>query len=80
MDKVKILQAAKVELMRHSWDTFVDDPPSVAQGGKGVIVTGCTACKKRTNTNAQYLEHLADDVLPVILQQAFATAREPDKQ
>ena len=58
----------------------MDDPPSVAQGGKGVIVTGCTACKKRTNTNAQYLEHLADDVLPVILRQAFATAREPDKQ
>jgi hypothetical protein len=80
MDRAKILQAAKIELMRHSWDTFVDEPPSVAQGGKGVIVMGCTACKKRTNTNAQYLEHLADDVLPAILRQAFATAREPDKQ
>jgi hypothetical protein len=22
--------------MRHTWDTFVDEPPSVAQGGDGV--------------------------------------------
>jgi hypothetical protein len=76
MDKAKILQQAKAELQRHVWDTFVDDPPSVAQGGKGVVVTGCTVCKKRTYTNAQYLRHLADDVLPVILRKAFATASE----
>jgi hypothetical protein len=49
MDKKKILAAAKTELHRHVWDTFVDHPPSVAQGGKGVVVTGCTACKKRAN-------------------------------
>jgi hypothetical protein len=48
MDKAKkseILTAAKAELMRHAWDTFVDEPPSVAQGGNGVVVTGCVACK-----------------------------------
>jgi hypothetical protein len=66
MDKAKILQAAKVELCRHTWDTFIDDPPSVAQGGKGVVVPGCGACKRRINTEAQFLKHLADDVLPVI--------------
>jgi hypothetical protein len=78
MDKAKILQQAKAELLRHVWDTYVAEPPSVAQGGKGkgVVVTGCSACKKRTNTNAQYLKHLADDVLPLILRQAFATASE----
>jgi hypothetical protein len=80
MDKAKILQQAKIELQRHVWDTYVDEPPSVAQGGKGVVVTGCSACKKRTNTNAQYLKHLADDVLSVTLRQAFATAREQEKQ
>ena len=36
--KREILQVAKTELMRHSWDTFCDSPPSVAQGGRGVIV------------------------------------------
>jgi hypothetical protein len=74
--KIAILIAAKAELLRHAWDTFVDEPPSVAQGGNGVVVTGCIACKKRTNTNAQYLKHLADDVLPVILRQAFRSANE----
>jgi hypothetical protein len=41
MDKVKILAAAKAELCRHSWTTFIDEPPTVAQGGKGVVVSGC---------------------------------------
>jgi hypothetical protein len=40
MDKAKILQAAKTELTRRHWDVFVDEPPSVAQGGKGVVVAG----------------------------------------
>ena len=74
MDKHKILAAAKAELQRHLWDTFVDYPPAVAEGGKGVVIPGCTACKKRINTNSQYLRHLADDVLPVILRKAFEIA------
>ena len=37
--KVKILKAAQTELMKHSLDTFVDNPPSVAEGGRGVVVT-----------------------------------------
>jgi hypothetical protein len=76
MDKAKILAAANAELLKHHWDTFVDEPPSVAQGGKGVVVTGCPTCKKQMNTNAQYLRHLADHVLPVILRQAFTIVRE----
>jgi hypothetical protein len=76
MDKVKILAAAKAELCRHSWHTFVDEPPSVAEGGRGVVIPGCEPCKKRINTEAQFLQHLADDVLPVILRKAFAIASE----
>jgi hypothetical protein len=48
--KREILQAAKTEIMRHRWDSFVDDPPSIAQGGKGVIVSGCPT-RKRFGTN-----------------------------
>jgi predicted methyltransferase len=72
--KREILRAAKTEIMRHRWDTFVDDPPSIAQGGKGVIVSGCPTCKKRFGTNTQYLDHLADDVMPVVLRAAFKIA------
>jgi hypothetical protein len=64
--KTRIFQSAKSELMRHSWDTFVDSPPSVAEGGNGVVIPGCPACRKRIND--QYLRHLSDDVLPIILR------------
>jgi hypothetical protein len=63
------LQAAEEELMRHEWDCFVIEPLSIAEGGKGVIVPGCVACKKLLYTNNQYLSHLALDVLPNILEQ-----------
>jgi hypothetical protein len=33
-----ILKAAQRELNRHSWGHFVDNPPSIAQGDKGVVV------------------------------------------
>ena len=41
-----ILKTAQRELHRHSFETFVDNPPSLAHGGKGVVKSGCPACKK----------------------------------
>jgi hypothetical protein len=76
MDKAKILAAAKAEMCRHTWETFIDSPPSVAQGGNGVVIPGCSTCRKRINTEAQFLRHLADDVLPIILRRSFAIASE----
>lgn len=72
--KREILQAAKKELMRHSLSTYVDEPPSVADGGHGVVVSGCATCKKPFGTITRFQEHLADDVLPTILREAFKTA------
>ena len=74
MDKAKILMTARTEFMRHSWDTFVNEPAPVAQGGKGVVITGCPRCRKRLNTIDQYMRHLADDVLPNILDRVLADA------
>jgi len=74
--KVKILSAAKAELDRHTLSTFVDEPPSVAEGGSGVVVTGCPHCRKRFQTINQLMYHLADDVLPKILRSAFDIAGE----
>jgi hypothetical protein len=71
MDKTTILQAAQAELMRHSWDTFVNNPPSFAQGGKGTVVPGCVACRKIIYSDDQFLSHLAIDVLPGILDQVL---------
>ena len=74
MDETKILVEAKAELERHVWGTFVEGKASVALGGTGVVVSGCEACRKRFGTNSQYLRHLSDDVLPVILRKAFEVA------
>jgi hypothetical protein len=75
-DKCSILQAAQRELKRHSWEHFVDDPPSIAQGGKGVVVPGCPACKKVISTSNGFIEHLANDVLPEILDAVLGSPRE----
>jgi hypothetical protein len=78
MNKHKILAEAKAELQRYVWGTYIDKGVSMALGGDGITTPGCEACRKRINTNSQYLRHLADDVLPVILQKSFETARETE--
>ena len=78
MNKAKILAAAKHELLSHSLSTFVHDPPSIAEGGSGVVVTGCPTCRKRFGTVNQLMQHLADDVLPIILRKSFEIARETE--
>jgi hypothetical protein len=35
----------------------------MAQGGKGVVIPGCPACRKRLFTMQNFIDHLADDVL-----------------
>jgi hypothetical protein len=71
MNRERILQEAKAELERHIWGTFVEGNATVALGGTGVVVSGCEACRKRFGTNSQYLRHIAEDVLPGILENAF---------
>jgi len=66
LDRDKMIQIAREEIEKHSLDTFVDDPPSIAKGGRGVVVTGCPACRKKFQSINQFVNHLADDVLPVI--------------
>ena len=34
MDKSRILSAVRSEFQKHHWDTFVDEPPSIAHGGR----------------------------------------------
>jgi hypothetical protein len=62
------------ELRRHSWDNFVDDPPAIAQGGKGVGVAGCPACRERLYTVSQFVEHLAKDVIPKVIRRQASSS------
>jgi hypothetical protein len=66
MLKSDLLRAIQQETQRHDFSHFVEDPPAVVQGGKGVVVPGCPACQKRINTMSQFLDHLAQDVMPAV--------------
>jgi hypothetical protein len=67
MKKSELLRALQTEIRLHSFETFVENPPSMAEGCKGVVVPGCSACQKRIHTMAKFVDHLADDVLPALL-------------
>jgi hypothetical protein len=43
VQKTILLDAIQKEIHRHDLSYFVDEPSSVAQGGKGVVVSGCPA-------------------------------------
>jgi hypothetical protein len=75
MQKSALLRALQQEIRRHGFNYFVDQPPSVAQGGRGVVVPGCPACEKRINTMSQFLDHLADDVLPALIEKLSLDAK-----
>ena len=66
MQKSALLAAVQQETHRHDFSHFIDEPPS--EGGKGVVVAGCPACKKRLNSTAQFLDHLANDAMPALLE------------
>src|SRR5260221_13758390 len=68
-----IFATAQREWKRHHWEHFVDNPPCIAQGGTGVVVPGCPACNKTSNTMNGFVEHLANDGLPGILERALST-------
>src|SRR5712671_2855019 len=63
---MSILRTAQSELRKHNLDTFTDKPNSV-------VTTGCPHCIKSFYTISQLIDHLADDILPGILERAFST-------
>ena len=75
MQKSILLAAIQKEIYRHDFSYFVDDPPSVAQGGKGVVVAGCPACLKRISTIPQFLDHLTNDAMPALLDSLAKESR-----
>jgi len=75
VQKSNLLAAIQREIQRHDFSYFVDEPPSVAQGGKGVVVSGCPACQKRMNTMGQFLDHQANDAMPALIDRLAVANR-----
>ena len=68
MQKSELLRALQTELRRHTFDTFVDELPSIAQG-RDIVVSGCPACRKKILTTTKFMDHICDDVLPPLLDE-----------
>jgi hypothetical protein len=67
MQKYVLLAAIQREIYRHDFGTYVEDPPTIAQGGRGIVVAGCPACKKRLQSMNEFVRHLAEDAMPPLL-------------
>jgi hypothetical protein len=72
VQKSELLRALQNEIQRHDLSTFVGEPPSVAQGGQGIVVPGCPCCRARFGTIGQFIDHLTKDVLPAIVNKLSA--------
>lgn len=70
------LEQAQREILRHDFDMFLTEEPSMADGGNGIMVPGCPACKKRMETMHHFRHHVAEDVLPLI----YSYQREPGEE
>jgi hypothetical protein len=64
VQKSTLLRALQQEIRRHDFSYFVEEIPH----NKGVVVPGCPICKKRLNTTSQFLDHLADDAMPALIE------------
>jgi len=67
MQKSALLAAIQQEIYRHDFGTYVENPPAIAQGGRGIVVAGCPACKKRLQSMNEFVRHLAEDAMPLLL-------------
>ena len=68
MKKSGLIAAIQREILRHELTTFVDEPPVSSKGGNGVVVPGCSICRKRANTINDFLEHIAHDAIPPLIE------------
>jgi hypothetical protein len=60
MKKSELIKALQTEIRRHDLHTLEEDSPRVS-------APGCPACRKRLNTLHDFVEHLAVDVIPRLI-------------
>jgi hypothetical protein len=58
--KSDLLRALQTEIQKHNLSTFMSDQHKIVQ-------TGCSSCQKHFGTVEQFKRHIAEDVLPSLL-------------
>lgn len=66
LDRRQVVAVIGKEFEKHRMDTFVDNPPAIAQGGNGVVVCGCSICKERRETDTQFMRHVASHIIAAV--------------
>ena len=49
-------------------DAVLENPPALPKAAAESVVPGCTICSKRSNTTTQFLEHIAKDSIPRLIE------------
>jgi len=65
MKKSELLRALQTEIQEHNLSTFMHEKEKV-------VITGCSLCRKHFGTVEQFKRHLAEDVLPPLLDKLSA--------
>ena len=60
MKKSALLRALQTEIQKHDLSTFMHEKEKI-------VTTGCSFCRKHFGTVEQFKRHIADDVLPPLL-------------
>jgi hypothetical protein len=60
MKKSDLLRALRTEIQKYNLSTFMSDKHKIVQ-------TGCSICQKHFGTVEQFKRHIAEDVLPPLL-------------
>jgi hypothetical protein len=68
MKKSELLKALREEIQRHNLDTFMSQEHKIVQ-------TSCSICQKHFGTVEQFTRHIADDVLPPLLDKLSGSAK-----
>jgi hypothetical protein len=76
MLKSELLKAIQSEINRHGLDTF---PVRVDNGN--LVTPGCSQCRKTLHTVDNFIDHINNDVLPVLLDRLSKSenAEPPDE-
>ena len=68
MKKSELLRALQTEIQKHNLSTFMSEKHKIVQ-------TGCSTCQEHFGTIEQFKRHLAEDVLPPLLDKLSVEAQ-----
>ncbi len=68
MKKSELLRALQTEIQKHNLSTFMSEKHKIVQ-------TGRSTCQKHFGTVEQFKRHLAEDVLPPLLDRLSAETK-----